>query len=272
MSLRLVHAVSDPQIFSLLEKFVETYEKFCVTLYEKIVTKDSGVYAIEGNSIEAVFSFSRGGSFVCCVPKWTKGIKKFISEFLDGKKISCIHGEESSVLLIEGILGKRKIHYESRNMFLMEYNGFSFVQNPASVFICSDEDCDKLMPLQAGFSEEEVLPQWKQVNLPLERMNLEHAIKSSSIYAVGDSDGIYAKANINRFSKKIVQISGVYTLEKYRCRGFASLIVNRIAMVADSIGQKATLIVRQENLAAIKAYMNAGFGICGTYRIVYFQV
>lgn len=272
MSLQLVHALSNPQVFSRLEKFVEPYEKFSVTLYEKIVTKDSAVYAIEGKSIEAVFSFSRGGSFVCCIPKWTGEIKKLISKFLEDKVVSCIHGEESSVLIIEGILRERKIQYESRNMFLMEYNGFSFVQNPASVFICSDEDCDKLMPLQTGFSEEEVLPQWKQVNLPLERMNLEHAVKSSSIYAVGDADGIYAKANINRFSKKIVQISGVYTLENFRCKGFASLIVNRIAMVADSIGQKATLIVRQENLAAIKAYMNAGFGICGTYRIVYFQV
>lgn len=272
MSLQLVHAVSNPHIFPMLEKFVEPYEKFSVVLFEKIVTKDSAVYALEGKNIEAVFSFSRGGSFVCCIPRWTKEIKKLVSKFLEDKVVSCVHGEESSVLVVEDILKNRKIQHESRNMFLMEYNGMSFVQHNASVFICSEDDCEKLMPLQLGFSREEVLPQWKNVNLPLERMNLEHAIKSSSVYAVGDADGIYAKAGINRFSKKIVQISGVYTLGKFRRKGFASLIVNRIAMVADSIGQTATLIVRQENITAIDAYRSAGFGICGTYRIVYFNV
>ena len=73
------------------------------------------------------------------------------------------------------------------------------------------------------------------------------------------------------FSNKVIQISGVYTQNDFRGKGYATALVNRIALIAEKVGRTATLLVRQENMAAYNAYRKAGFGISGTYRIVYFK-
>lgn len=272
MSVKLVHAIGQDQIFPELEKFVLPHEKFCSTLYEKILTKDEGVYAVCDGKILGVFYFSKGHSFVCCIPKWTKEIKSVVSDFIKDKKVFCIHGEESDVLKMEKILKGNYREKDCRNMFLMEYGGQVYIDGSApKTFVCQMEDCEKLMPLQAGFCVEEVLPPWKQINLPMERMNLDKAVKNNTVYALGDEDSIYTKANINMFSNKVIQISGVYTQNDFRGKGYASALVNRIALIAEKIGRQATLLVRQENMAAYNAYRKAGFGISGTYRIVYFH-
>ena len=96
-------------------------------------------------------------------------------------------------------------------------------------------------------------------------------LKNKTVYALGDEDFIYSKANISLCANKVIQISGVYTKKEFRRKGYASFLVNRIAFVAGKVGCKATLLVRQENLAAYSAYKKAGFGITGTYKIVYYK-
>lgn len=272
MSLKLIHVSEQKPLFVALEKFVLPHEKFCSVLYEKILLKDESVYAIMGDDIQGVFSFSRGHSFVCCIPKWNKEINKMISDFFKNRKVFCIHGEESDVLKVERILKDRYEQKEIRNMFLMEYDGRVYIDGSGPrTFVCGVEDCEKLMPLQTGFCREEVLPAWKEINLPLERMNLDKAVRNNTVYAVGDDSDIYTKANINMFSNKIIQISGVYTRNDLRGKGYASELVNRIALIAEKVGRKATLLVRQENIPAYNAYKKAGFGISGTYKIVYLK-
>ncbi len=272
MSLKLIHAIEQGGIFPELEKFLLPHEKFCSTLYEKVLTQDESVYAVVDEDVQGVFSFSKGHSFVCCIPKWSKEMKKVVSDFMKDKKVFCIHGEESEVLKMERLLKNKYEEKDCRNMFLMEYGGQICIDEDApKAFVCQMEDCDRLMPLQTGFCVEEVLPPWKEVNLPLERMNLDKAVKNNTVYALGDEDCIYTKANINMFSNKVIQISGVYTQNDFRGKGYATALVNRIALIAEKVGRTATLLVRQENMAAYNAYRKAGFGISGTYRIVYFK-
>lgn len=272
MSLKLIHVKEKKDLFLALEKFVEPYEKFCTTLYEKIILKDENIYAILDNRVYGVFLLSKGDSFICCIPKWTKEIKQIVSNFLEDKKVLCVHGEESEVLKIEKILKQNYERKECRNMFLMEYDGKRFIDDEESkTFVCSLEDSKKLMPLQLGFSKEEVLPVWKDLNPPVEKKNLDKSLINNTVYALGIGNSIYSKANINMFSNNIVQISGVYTNPDFRGKGYAAILVNKIALITEKIGRKATLLVRQENLSAYKAYKKAGFGITGTYRIVYFD-
>lgn len=271
MSLSIVRALDHSEIFPELEKFVIPHEKFCSTLYEKILMRDEGIYALCSNGIQGVFCFSRGHSFVCCIPKWTGEIKKSISSFLSDKEVFCVHGEESDVLKVEKIIDGRCSEKDCRDMFLMEYGGMVFVDVPAKAFVCDERDTEKLMGLQKGFCEEEVLPSWKKINLPSERMSLDRAVKNNTVYAVGDEREIFTKANISMYSNKVVQISGVYTKTELRGQGYACALVNRIALIAQKVGRQATLLVRQENMSAFHAYRKAGFEITGTYRVVYFH-
>lgn len=270
--LKIINALEYKEIFPALERFVETYEKFCIALYEKILLKDKDVFVLIDGKILGVFYFAEGNSLICCIPKWTKEIKKVFSDFIKDKKIFCIHGEESQVIKLEKLIKWKYTKKETRNMFLMEYQGLVYIKNAdLSPFICKMSDCEKLMPLQTGFSEEEVMPEWKKLNLPAERMKLDKAVKNKTVYALGDEDFIYSKANISLCANKVIQISGVYTKKEFRRKGYASFLVNRIAFVAGKVGCKATLLVRQENLAAYSAYKKAGFGITGTYKIVYYK-
>lgn len=270
---RIIRAIKyEDLVFSKIEKFIAPHEKFCSALFEKILLHDKDIYILFDEKISGVIYFSEGHSLMCCIPKWNKEIKKALSDFLKDKKVFCIHGEESDVVKLEKIIKGNYEKKESRNMFLMEYEGLVYINKKGlDVFVCTKNDAEKLMPLQAGFAEEEVLPQWRKINLPAERMKLDKAIKNNTVYALGSGDSIYAKANISSYSNEIVQVSGVYTSREYRCKGYASFLVNRIAMIAKKVGCTATLLVRQENLAAYSAYKKAGFVITGTYKIVYYQ-
>lgn len=270
---RIVHAIAQNEIFPDIIKFVLPHEKFNNTLYEKLLTQDDSVYVLfsDSNRIEGVISFSKGNSLVCCIPKWTGDIQESLSIFLENKKVSCIHGEESIVLKIEKLLNGRNLPKDERNLFMMEYDKMVFMDLPAQAFLCNRNHIDQLMPLQTGFSVEEVLPPWKDINPALERLSLERAIQNDTVYAIGEGDEIFSKANISFYSKKFLQISGVYTRNEFRGNGYATALVNRLAILASKVGLNASLIVRQENLAALMAYKKAGFGITGTYRIVYYK-
>ena len=271
MALTLVQASRQPELFSQLEKFVLPYEKFNVTLYEKILSEDESVYALVGNTTKAVFSYSKGKNFVCCAPRWTQEIQTAIVDFLKDRKVLCVHGEESTVLNLQKILDSRAEQIDERNMFLMEYMGRIYINPQVRVFLCGSGDEEALMPLQIRFITEEILPAWKEINLPLERMNLAKALKNNLVYGAGTETEIFAKANINLYSSKIIQISGVFTAESHRCKGYASSLVNTVALLAQKVGRKATLLVRQENLNAMAAYRKAGFSISGTYKAVYYR-
>ena len=156
-------------------------------------------------------------------------------------------------------------------MFLMEYMDRIYIKPQVRVFLCGSGDEEALMPLQSRFIIEEILPAWKEINLPLERMNLAKALKNNLVYGAGTETEIFAKANINLYSSKIIQISGVFTAESHRCKGYASSLVNTVALLAQKVGRKATLLVRQENLNAMAAYRKAGFSISGTYKAVYYR-
>lgn len=271
MALKLEKLCRTPELVEMAIAFIEPYEKFNIHFFEKIFKEDEPVYVIGDSKIAGIFTLSKGGTFSCCIPKWTREIESIISKYLRDKNIKCVHGEESNVLRIEKILKGLYQQTEERNMFLMEHEDEFINDSNYDFGRCTKQDAEELMPLQKGFVSEESLPPWGAVNLPSVRLNLDKDIENGLVYYTGDFKKICCKLNVSRYGIHYSLISGVYTLNEFRNRGFATFLVSRISSLMIQSERKGVLFVRQNNEGAIKAYRNAGYVITGTYKIVYFN-
>lgn len=71
------------------------------------------------------------------------------------------------------------------------------------------------------------------------------------------------------FDEKYISIYNVKTIEKFRCKGFAKYILNKIFIHAKNKFNVITLIVYKNNKAALKLYYNLGFEKYMEYEDLY---
>lgn len=77
-----------------------------------------------------------------------------------------------------------------------------------------------------------------------------------------------AHANIQTFTDKINQIGGVYTAKDYRGNGYCKAAVSEICSRILKRGKVPTLMVRKNNIAAVKAYKALGFKHYSDYLLI----
>lgn len=83
-----------------------------------------------------------------------------------------------------------------------------------------------------------------------------------------DNGNIVAQANIQTFTDKIKQVGGVYTSEEYRGKGYCKAAVSEICRRIVLKGMIPTLMVRKNNIPAVKAYGALGFKHYDDYMII----
>lgn len=81
-------------------------------------------------------------------------------------------------------------------------------------------------------------------------------------------DQIVAQAYIQAATSKINQIGGVFTLGEERGKGYCKAILSELCQRIIARGKLPTLIVRNDNFPAIKAYTSLGFTHFDDYLLI----
>jgi predicted GNAT family acetyltransferase len=130
-------------------------------------------------------------------------------------------------------------------------------------------DVEVLLPLQAAYEKEEILPAGSIFDIRSCRYNLERIIsKEKTLIALIDKR-IVAKINTNAESYSRYQIGGVYVLPEYRRQGVASCLTAAFSRILLAENKGINLFVNNSNTAARKTYERCGFNELADYRIVY---
>ena len=270
----IIKASENEELFLKAETYLLPHEKICSQLMQMAMQKRKELYVIFETEILGVFNFSESGILISFIPKLTKEIQKELCHFFFKKKVSCIMGEKNEAEKIRKLIFKlKKIHPDdAREMLFMEYtqNKESSVQN-LEIADCSLQDADKLFPLHISYTQEEVLPEWKKINVALERLKLEKILRTQKVLAVKQGNAFLAKAQSNAISKNFIQIGGVFTQKEFRSKGFASCLVKKLVKEFQKENKKSVLFVNKKNKPAICAYKKAGFSVFAKYEMLYYK-
>jgi ribosomal protein S18 acetylase RimI-like enzyme len=131
-------------------------------------------------------------------------------------------------------------------------------------------DLEAMLPLQAGYEKEEVLPKDAAFNPAWCRLNLSRIIAGEQSLVACMENRIVGKINTNAASFTRLQVGGVYVLPEYRGLGIGRRMT--AAFVGELIkqGRGLSLFVKKNNPAARAIYDGAGFSVVGDYRISYY--
>lgn len=81
-----------------------------------------------------------------------------------------------------------------------------------------------------------------------------------------------AQAIIQVATRRILQIGGVYTTEECRGKGYCKALVSELCSRIYAYGKTPALMVRKNNIPAVKAYQSIGFTYFDDYLVVKFMI
>jgi ribosomal protein S18 acetylase RimI-like enzyme len=283
-SVRMIHGIfparSDDDFF-LAEKFLSREEKFFCSLAEEISAKKNSVHLIfvRGN-LKCVFSFSQGGTFVSGAKNLDDETQVLLAEFFASKKIFCIVcAEEISEKIKSALFRAQKIRpVFLRRMMLMEFpqekfsalNGMQTSEKKIDFKKCSLRDRDEIFSMNLEYEKEEVLPPGKKIFLPAEMLRTEKFLSDGKIFALKEKDEIVSMARLSAETENFFQIGGVFTKKKFRRKGFAFFLMQKILLESADKKKCAVLFADEKNSASVSLYKKIGFEIFGGMEIAYF--
>ncbi len=83
---------------------------------------------------------------------------------------------------------------------------------------------------------------------------------------------IVAQAYIQAVTNKINQIGGVFTTEEERGKGYCKAILSHLCQNIIDRDKTPSLIVRKDNISAIRAYTSLGFTYFDDYLLIKFRI
>lgn len=128
---------------------------------------------------------------------------------------------------------------------------------------------EALLPLQAGYEQEEVLLPGESFMKDRCRSLLKVTLSTQRVFAAWTADSPVAKAGTNACGIAWDQIGGVYTVPEFRQKGFGRAVFTELCNDRLQDGRKLSLFVKVSNNSAKKLYESEGFSIQEGFRIVY---
>jgi ribosomal protein S18 acetylase RimI-like enzyme len=197
--------------------------------------------------------------------------------FLKKGQFYAAQGLRKDILILEEImagLGKKSLEPIDYDLMSLEWGPSmeALRAGPAGLVIRAPEsrELEAILPLQAAYEREEVLPQGSSFNMAVCRMNLEHIFKDQRILVAELGGRIVAKANTSTFSFTRAQIGGVFVLPDYRRLGIARRLCAELVRALKKSGWGVSLFVKKRNHNAQRAYLSVGFKPIADYRISYY--
>jgi predicted GNAT family acetyltransferase len=235
--------------------------------------RGAGVSGAHGANVCAMLLHSRGSLFPVFNGKTDIEPPFFLERSLKHIKLYSLQGLAEEVNQLEtmlrpfGISARESISYKL--MTLEEHPASVKVPAALSLRFAAKSDIDELLPLQAAYEEEEVLPAGTLLDIRACRRNLEQIIANErAIVAILDGR-IVGKINTNAKSYTRCQIGGVYVQPGHRGKGIASALTSVFCRLLLCENTGVNLFVNVNNTAARKAYKRCGFRDLSDYRIVY---
>lgn len=287
-------------------KFLEQGEAFCVSLMEffvkdnALVLPQSGIFKIiyklssDGTkTIFGVFAINVSGKFVFYFPFLNQfnncktqeeqfefnRFSSIITPLLQKNPLSVIMGELSGARLFAKLCAQKiscfREYILMKNSLPLDLSKIMKDKEQLALLDltlkkCDETDLEKLYPLQKEYEIVEVLTDCDTHNELNCKINLRYALKTHLIFALCKNGIPVAKCGTNAKGLRFNQIGGVFTDEKWRCKGLAKMLVRYLSYVSAKSGKSSCLFVRNENISAQKAYANAGFSPIGDFALVYF--
>ncbi|GHV73779.1 hypothetical protein AGMMS49940_10810 [Spirochaetia bacterium] len=265
-----------------MEEFLRSREQYCVNACAKFLQIHSLTWYLEdpAGTVQAMI-LSSGGMLFPVFGK-TRDIPppRFLSRsFLHWGQppIHSVQGLVDDTELLEAALAN--LGYpapEHRDYDLMTLNGPPEREHPKDglrelvfrkpVFT----DLEAMLPLQAGYEKEEVLPKDTVFNPAWCRLNLGKIIAGEQSLIACLSDRIVGKINTNAASFTRLQVGGVYVLPEYRGLGIGRRMTAAFVGELSKQGRGLTLFVKKNNPAARAIYDHIGFSATADYRISYY--
>lgn len=282
--MKTIKASDNILFFTRAEQFVLPHEKHCCALMQRILSHDESVFIFSEDDaalkIKGVIAFTPGRVLFHCLPEYSRELFNALKEFCCHHNVFCITGMKDGTEFIEQAIYEATRRYvkEQRDYYFMEFTGSTCQEklsaipqnNMCALKKCTPEDAENLLKLHLEYVRVEVLPEGKALNAESEKASLNQILKTQSVYALAKSGAFAAKAQTNALAKNYVQIGGVYTLPEYRRKGFASFLVNYIALSAKAHNKNAVLFVKVKNICARHSYEKAGFVKTGDFLISYY--
>ncbi|GHT89012.1 hypothetical protein FACS1894137_17700 [Spirochaetia bacterium] len=132
-------------------------------------------------------------------------------------------------------------------------------------------DLEEMLPLQAGYEKEEVIPDYAVFNPLSCLLNLSSNLAHEQNLIACLDDRIVGKINTNAASFSRIQIGGVYVLPEYRGLGIGRRMTAAFAGELCKQGRALTLFVNKNNPIAFSIYAGLGFSVTADYRISYYS-
>jgi ribosomal protein S18 acetylase RimI-like enzyme len=200
-----------------------------------------------------------------------------LRRFLRKGQFHAVQGLRKDILILEEImagLGRESPEPIDYDLMALDWGPSleALRAGPAGLIIRVPEsrELETILPLQAAYEREEVLPQGSSLNMAVCRMNLEHIFKEQRILVAELGGRIVAKANTSAFSFTRAQLGGVFVLPEHRGRGIARRLCAELARVLKKAGWGLGLFVKKRNQGAQRAYRSIGFRAIADYRISYY--
>ncbi len=273
---------SNTELFYKTQQFLIPYERFCCNIAVLLKVTPENVFAIvdDNKDISGVFSYTRGGSLHCCFPSVNDNIENLLLQFFKQNKISCIVAEKSLMQNVHKALRLAKYSIkEKRHFIFMEQKQNSIIYTekafnaPYKMGLYNANEHSEyekeLFDLHLEYIKEEVLPPNKTIDLCAQRLTFAKILKHQEVYFLLNDNVPIAKAQTTVISEHYALLGGIFTLKKYRNKGFATLLVSALARHLNAKDKTCVLYVSDSNNSAIKCYNSAGFSSIGEYIIEY---
>lgn len=230
--------------------------------------------------LKGVLALSKTGSILHCLKFTTEKeeslFKKMISNEIPQDWIFCIIGEKKGTDLVASAIKRKSqerrsytlMHFECKAPKLPLPEGLKLIQ-------CGTEQLEALCPLQKGYEIDEVLLAPEDFEETASRLTLRKFLREQIIYALFTQGSTkasipVAKAGTNARGLNWCQLGGIYTVPRYRNKGYAAFLAQSLALKIAQSGKKTALFVKDKNIAAQKAYTKAGFVKDKAFEIIYY--
>lgn len=293
-----------PTVLPSVLAFVKKKEYLCMGLMEKLLcykqnlnSEKNYFFILYDNAscIVGVVCLATNGRILHFIPACNSQkmerarlcTQKLLEDFYGNQSshsLFCIVGTASASLFLAQCAEAAGIAHKSNecDYNLMVYDGSVQAQFkiPKSLAVrkCETKDAFFLADLQKAYYIEEVLPPGMPFNGVANRKLLRQDLKTKLVYALYDEKNDsqknsepLAKVSTNAKGINWCQIGGVYTVKKWRNRGYATFLVSYLAKRLQSMKYKSVLFVKKENWAAIRAYQKAQFKQITRFKIIYFN-
>jgi predicted GNAT family acetyltransferase len=266
----------------LPENFLKKREQFCVSAcarFRNLNYFQDHAWILSVGSMDdasAMILQSRRTIFPIFNGQTRFTIPVHLMRALKNMDIHALHGLARDIEVLEKILLPLGfIPKGAVNFFLMSLDAgdnLGEVKAPPAGLVlrrAKHSDGERLLPLQAAYEKEEVLPEGAVFNERLCRFNLEQILNHQQTLLAELDGKIVGKINTNEQSFSRYQLGGVYVIPEYRNLGIGGCMTSAFVRLLLKERKGVSLFVRKENAPAISVYKNTGFNNIGDYKIVY---